>query len=79
MFCRDIGLLTVLASVASLRMDVNFFEPIMRAEVIVQLDQEGVPPTTIREVSLLKVLSRSNHIVKCVYSSFWQLIVCDSM
>jgi hypothetical protein len=70
MFCRGIGLLTVLASVASLRMDVNFFEPIMRAEVIVQLDQEGVPPTTIREVSLLKVLSRSNHIVKCVYSFF---------
>lgn len=30
-----------------------------------QLDQEGVPPTTIREVSLLKVLSRSNHVVKC--------------
>lgn len=29
------------------------------------MDQEGVPPTTIREVSLLKVLGRSNHIVKC--------------
>ena len=29
-----------------------------------QLDQDGVPPTTIREVSLLKVLGRSNHIVK---------------
>eukprot|EP00892_Ulva_mutabilis_P005150 jgi/Ulvmu1/3006/UM015_0046.1 len=30
----------------------------------IQMDQEGVPPTTIREVSLLKVLGRSNHIVK---------------
>nr|BAB61877.1 cyclin-dependent kinase 1 [Acrosiphonia duriuscula] len=29
-----------------------------------QLDAEGVPPTTIREVSLLQVLSRSNHVVK---------------
>ena len=35
---------------------------------VMQMDLEGVPPTTIREVSLLKVLGRSNHIVKCVPS-----------
>eukprot|EP00892_Ulva_mutabilis_P005149 jgi/Ulvmu1/3005/UM015_0045.1 len=31
---------------------------------LIQMDLEGVPPTTIREVSLLKVLGRSNHVVK---------------
>jgi hypothetical protein len=30
------------------------------------MDEEGVPSTTLREVSLLKMLSESNHIVKCV-------------
>ena len=29
-----------------------------------QMDEEGVPSTTLREVSLLKMLSESNHIVK---------------
>lgn len=31
-----------------------------------QMEEEGVPSTTLREVSLLKMLSESNHIVKCV-------------
>jgi serine/threonine protein kinase len=31
-----------------------------------QMDEEGVPSTTLREISLLKMLSESNHIVKCV-------------
>lgn len=39
--------------------------PLEDRAVWLQLDQEGVPPTTIREVSLLKVLGRSNHVVKC--------------
>jgi hypothetical protein len=30
------------------------------------MDEEGVPSTTLREISLLKMLSESNHIVKCV-------------
>lgn len=30
----------------------------------VQMEEEGVPSTTLREVSLLKMLSESNHIVK---------------
>ncbi len=29
-----------------------------------QMDEEGVPSTTLREISLLKMLSSSNHIVK---------------
>jgi hypothetical protein len=29
------------------------------------MEEEGVPSTTLREVSLLKMLSESNHIVKC--------------
>lgn len=29
-----------------------------------QMEEEGVPSTTLREVSLLKMLSESNHIVK---------------
>lgn len=29
-----------------------------------QMDEEGVPSTTLREISLLKMLSESNHIVK---------------
>ena len=30
------------------------------------MEEEGVPSTTLREVSLLKMLSESNHIVKYV-------------
>lgn len=30
-------------------------------------DEEGVPPTTLREISLLRMLSRDPHIVKYVY------------
>ena len=29
-----------------------------------QMEEEGVPSTTLREISLLKMLSESNHIVK---------------
>ncbi len=29
-----------------------------------QMEEEGVPSTTLREVSLLRMLSESNHIVK---------------
>ncbi len=31
-----------------------------------QMEEEGVPSTALREVSLLQMLSESNHIVKCV-------------
>jgi hypothetical protein len=31
---------------------------------LMQMEEEGVPSTTLREVSLLKMLSESNHIVK---------------
>ena len=45
-----------------------------------QLDAEGVHPTTIREVSLLKVLSRSNHIVRYVkYVSYKVNVSCDCL
>lgn len=30
----------------------------------VQMEEEGVPSTTLREISLLQMLSESNHIVK---------------
>ena len=29
-----------------------------------QMEEEGVPSTTLREVSVLQVLSESNHVVK---------------
>ena len=29
-----------------------------------KMEEEGVPSTTLREISLLKMLSESNHIVK---------------
>jgi cyclin-dependent kinase len=32
--------------------------------LLVQMEEEGVPSTTLREISLLKMLSESNHIVK---------------
>lgn len=31
-------------------------------------DEEGVPPTTLREISLLRMLSRDPHIVRCPFS-----------
>lgn len=30
-----------------------------------QMEEEGVPSTALREVSLLQMLSESNHVVKC--------------
>lgn len=33
------------------------------------MEEEGVPSTTLREISLLQMLSESNHIVKCAHSS----------
>lgn len=33
-------------------------------ESMAQMEQEGVPSTALREVSLLQMLSESNHIVK---------------
>lgn len=30
------------------------------------MEEEGVPSTTLREISLLQMLSESNHIVKSV-------------
>lgn len=35
-----------------------------------QMEEEGVPSTTLREISLLKMLSESNHIVKCAAMRF---------
>ncbi len=35
-----------------------------RCRACVQMEEEGVPSTTLREVSLLLMLSESNHIVK---------------
>ena len=32
-----------------------------------QMEEEGVPSTALREVSLLQMLSESNHIVKCAH------------
>ncbi len=34
-----------------------------------QMEEEGVPSTALREVSLLQMLSESNHIVKCAPTS----------
>ena len=33
-------------------------------ECPVQMEEEGVPSTALREVSLLQMLSESNHVVK---------------
>nr|GMD43553.1 cell division control protein 2 homolog D [Ipomoea batatas] len=33
-------------------------------------DEEGVPPTTLREISLLRMLSRDPHIVRACFTSF---------
>jgi hypothetical protein len=38
----------------------------------VQMEEEGVPSTTLREISLLQMLSESNHIVKCARRRGWQ-------
>ena len=35
---------------------------------LVQMEEEGVPSTALREVSLLQMLNESNHVVKYVYS-----------
>jgi hypothetical protein len=37
---------------------------ITAADAASQMEEEGVPSTTLREISLLKMLSESNHIVK---------------
>lgn len=34
-----------------------------------QMEEEGVPSTALREVSLLQMLNESNHVVKCVPSA----------
>lgn len=44
-----------------------------------QMEEEGVPSTTLREISLLKMLSESNHIVKCAAMRFMCLWVMMSM
>ena len=36
------------------------------APAFLQMEEEGVPSTTLREISLLQMLSESNHIVKWV-------------
>ena len=36
----------------------------VRPGTVLQMEKEGVPSTTLREVSLLQMLSESNHIVK---------------
>jgi hypothetical protein len=43
-----------------------------------QMEEEGVPSTTLREVSLLKMLSESNHIVKWVPGA-GALFACAAM
>lgn len=35
-----------------------------RAVPALQMEEEGVPSTTLREISLLQMLSESNHVVK---------------
>ena len=35
-----------------------------RHGIVMQMEEEGVPSTALREVSLLQMLSESNHIVK---------------
>lgn len=40
--------------------------PSYTCPLCLQMEEEGVPSTTLREVSLLKMLSESNHIVKWV-------------
>lgn len=37
---------------------------LLRALLYAQMEEEGVPSTTLREVSLLLMLSESNHVVK---------------
>ena len=54
-----------------------------------QMETEGVPSTALREISLLQVLSESNHIVKCadtggsaekhcLHVKFWALLRSNS-
>lgn len=38
--------------------------PPNRSMLMLQMEEEGVPSTTLREISLLQMLSESNHIVK---------------
>ena len=38
--------------------------PHQAAGCALQMEEEGVPSTTLREISLLQMLSESNHIVK---------------
>ena len=50
--------------VSSLSRLSRLFPP--HCSLLAQMEEEGVPSTTLREVSLLLMLSESNHIVKCV-------------
>ena len=43
------------------RMHCSLEQPVL---VLVQMEEEGVPSTALREVSLLQMLSESNHVVK---------------
>lgn len=40
-------------------------------------DEEGVPPTTMREISILRMCSRDSHVVKYVFhlDTFWSYLV----
>jgi len=44
---------------------------LLNAIIITQMEEEGVPSTALREVSLLQMLSESNHVVKCGPISPW--------
>jgi len=41
-------------------------------KIRVKIDEEGIAPTTLREISLLKMLNGSNHIVKLLSTHFYE-------
>ncbi|KAJ9530012.1 hypothetical protein QJQ45_023291 [Haematococcus lacustris] len=47
--------------------DLNTGKLVALKKTRLEMEEEGVPSTTLREVSLLLMLSESNHIVKCVH------------
>ena len=46
--------------------DVNSGEIVALKKIRLEAEDEGVPSTSIREISLLKELSKDDNIVKCV-------------
>lgn len=56
--------LEVRASLLSVRCCTGNPGPVQDLAVVVQMEEEGVPSTALREVSLLQVLNESNHVVK---------------